>query len=61
VPSLTPVRDALRVFLIAGVVVGAIVAALALGYILAASPHHSLAHVHCPGNAARIGRTNLCR
>jgi hypothetical protein len=55
------VRGTLRVFLMAAVVIGVIVATLALGYVAAASPRHSLAHAHCPGNDARIGKTNLCR
>jgi hypothetical protein len=58
---MTQVRGTLVVFLIAVVVIGAIVATLALGYALAASPRDSLARAHCPGNDARIGKTNLCR
>jgi hypothetical protein len=58
---MTQVRSTLVVILVAAVVIGAVLATLALGYALAASPRDSLARAHCPGNDARIGKTNLCR
>lgn len=53
-------KGSLRLLLVAAIVVVTIVVALAFGYILAATPRHSLAHVHCPGEE-RIGKTDLCR
>jgi hypothetical protein len=58
---MTQVRSTLVVFLVAAVVIGAVLATLALGYALAASPRDSVARTHCPGDDARIEKTNLCR